>query len=221
MQLKCSSQPTMAAAGVLTGSRGRFEAAREASDDGLPDVEQRMADFTELIGVAVANAQSRAELIASRARIVAASDEARRRIERDLHDGAQQRLIALALRLRMAADSTAGSEPIRRDIGALVREVGPVKQPLCRASAHAASKSPVCPCTRLLASVPNTEAAEAHSITIGDAAKRLCARWSPESFGWVGSGIQLVNNSPKVCRINALRDWMRHTAIRAMWERVE
>jgi signal transduction histidine kinase len=68
-----------------------------------PDTEQRMAEFTDLVATAIANAQNRAELIASRARIVAASDEARRRIERDLHDGAQQSLVALALRLRSAA----------------------------------------------------------------------------------------------------------------------
>ena len=77
-----------------------------------PDTEQRMTGFTELIATAVANAQSRAELMTSRARIVAASDDARRRIERDLHDGAQQRLLALALRLRMAAEpSTQRGEP--------------------------------------------------------------------------------------------------------------
>jgi signal transduction histidine kinase len=68
-----------------------------------PDTEQRMTEFTDLVATAVANAQSRAELITSRARIVAAADEARRRIERDLHDGAQQRLLALSLRLRWAA----------------------------------------------------------------------------------------------------------------------
>ena len=67
------------------------------------DTEQRMTAFTDLVATAVANAQSRAELMTSRARIVAASDEARRRIERDLHDGAQQALVALALRLRSAA----------------------------------------------------------------------------------------------------------------------
>jgi signal transduction histidine kinase len=64
------------------------------------DAADRMADFTELVATAVGNAESRAELAASRTRIVAAADEARRRIERDLHDGAQQRLVALALRLR-------------------------------------------------------------------------------------------------------------------------
>jgi signal transduction histidine kinase len=68
-----------------------------------PDTEQRMTEFTDLIATAVANAQNRAELITSRARIVTASDETRRRIERDLHDGAQQHLVALALRLRSAA----------------------------------------------------------------------------------------------------------------------
>jgi signal transduction histidine kinase len=53
--------------------------------------------------------------MASRARLVAASDEARRRIERDLHDGAQQRLVAIALRLRMAAASSLGAR-LRREI---------------------------------------------------------------------------------------------------------
>jgi signal transduction histidine kinase len=65
--------------------------------------EQRMTEFTDLVATAIANAQSRAELMSSRARIVAASDEARRRIERDLHDGAQQRLVALAFKLRSLA----------------------------------------------------------------------------------------------------------------------
>ena len=76
-----------------------------------PDTEQRMTEFTELVATAVANAQSRAELITSRARIVAASDEVRRRIERDLHDGAQQRLVTLALRLRSAAEPGFRSGP--------------------------------------------------------------------------------------------------------------
>ncbi|MET7398267.1 AAA family ATPase [Dactylosporangium sp. NPDC005572] len=66
------------------------------------DTEQRLADFTELVATAIANAESRAELTTSRARIVAAADHTRRRIERDLHDGAQQRLVALALQLRAA-----------------------------------------------------------------------------------------------------------------------
>jgi signal transduction histidine kinase len=73
-----------------------------ASTDGpLPDqVEDRLAEFTELLATAIANTQSRTELSASRARIVAAADETRRRLERDLHDGIQQRLVSLALKAR-------------------------------------------------------------------------------------------------------------------------
>jgi len=66
------------------------------------DTGQRLLGFTELVAMAVANTESRAELAASRARVVAAADDSRRRIERDLHDGTQQRLISLALQLRAA-----------------------------------------------------------------------------------------------------------------------
>jgi signal transduction histidine kinase len=62
--------------------------------------EARLAGFTELVATAIANAEAQAALAASRARIVAAGDAARRRMERDLHDGAQQRLVSLALRVR-------------------------------------------------------------------------------------------------------------------------
>lgn len=66
------------------------------------EIQERMAQFSELVATAIANAESRAELSASRARVVAASDETRRRIERDLHDGTQQRLVSLGLELRLA-----------------------------------------------------------------------------------------------------------------------
>jgi signal transduction histidine kinase len=66
------------------------------------DTEARLANFTELLATAIANAEGRAALAASRARIVAAADETRRRIERDLHDGTQQRLVSLMLELRAA-----------------------------------------------------------------------------------------------------------------------
>ena len=66
------------------------------------DTEHRLAEFTELLATAIANAEAATEVTASRARIVASADEARRRIQRDLHDGAQQRLVSLALRLRAA-----------------------------------------------------------------------------------------------------------------------
>jgi signal transduction histidine kinase len=65
-----------------------------------PDTEQRVGEFTELVATAIANAEAHAALTASRARIVAAADDARRRLERDLHDGAQQRLVSLGLQLR-------------------------------------------------------------------------------------------------------------------------
>ncbi|MDX6228453.1 MAG: hypothetical protein QOI76_1843 [Frankiales bacterium] len=67
-----------------------------------PDTEARLATFTELVATAVANAESRNELMASRARIVTADYETRRRIERDLHDATQQRLVSLGLELRAA-----------------------------------------------------------------------------------------------------------------------
>jgi PAS domain S-box-containing protein len=70
-----------------------------------PDTEERIGDFADLVATAIANAATRAELIASRARIVAAADDARRRLERDLHDGAQQRLVALGLQIRLAEAS--------------------------------------------------------------------------------------------------------------------
>ena len=69
----------------------------------LPEgTEERLAGFTELAATAIANAEAQAALTASRARIVATADATRRRIERNLHDGAQQRLVSLALDLRAA-----------------------------------------------------------------------------------------------------------------------
>jgi signal transduction histidine kinase len=64
--------------------------------------EMRLAGFTDLAATAIANAEAQAALTASRARIVATADATRRRIERNLHDGAQQRLVSLTLNLRAA-----------------------------------------------------------------------------------------------------------------------
>jgi predicted ATPase/signal transduction histidine kinase len=87
-----------------------------ARADMLPaDTEARLADFTELVATAIANADAQAEVTASRARIMGAADTARRRIERDLHDGAQQRLVALTLELRAAR---AALSPGLGDLGA-------------------------------------------------------------------------------------------------------
>jgi signal transduction histidine kinase len=82
---------------------GVIAASTKREEPFPPDTETQIAEFTELVATAVENAESRAELAASRARVVAAADETRRRLERDLHDGAQQRLVSLALRLRATA----------------------------------------------------------------------------------------------------------------------
>jgi signal transduction histidine kinase len=66
-----------------------------------PETEERIANFADLVTAALANVEAREELAASRARILEAADAARQRIERDLHDGTQQRLVALALNLRL------------------------------------------------------------------------------------------------------------------------
>jgi signal transduction histidine kinase len=78
-------------------------AASTKRDEPFPrDTESKIAEFTELVATAVANAESRAELAASRARVVAAGDETRRQLERDLHDGAQQRLVLTVITLKLA-----------------------------------------------------------------------------------------------------------------------
>jgi signal transduction histidine kinase len=73
------------------------------------DTEARLAEFARHAGIAVTNAKSRSDLAESRARIVRAGDEARRRFDRDLHDGAQQRLVSLGLELG-AAEATVPPE---------------------------------------------------------------------------------------------------------------
>jgi signal transduction histidine kinase len=79
---------------------------------------ERIGRFTDLVATAVSNATMRGEVAASRARIIAAADESRRRIERDLHDGAQQRLVTLALELRSAERLIPeGLEALRTDVG--------------------------------------------------------------------------------------------------------
>jgi signal transduction histidine kinase len=89
---------------VVAGRLWGVVAASTKRQEPFPaDTEAQIARFTELVATAIANAESRAELVASRARVVAAADETRRRLERDLHDGAQQRLVSLALRLQGAA----------------------------------------------------------------------------------------------------------------------
>jgi signal transduction histidine kinase len=73
--------------------------------------EPRVVEFTEIAATAIANAESRAQLVASRGRVVAAGDEMRRGLERNLHDGAQQRLVSLALELRLAETTVPSGLP--------------------------------------------------------------------------------------------------------------
>ena len=95
------------------------------------DTEARVGDFADLVATAIANAQAHAELTASRARIVAAADHARRRIERDLHDGAQQRLISLGLELRTVEASVPPDLlPLKDRISDLVTTVAGVSNDL-------------------------------------------------------------------------------------------
>jgi PAS domain S-box-containing protein len=81
---------------------GALIAALQEGESLPPETERRMEAFAELVALALASADARNQLAASRARIVEASDAARRRLERNLHDGAQQRLVALSLTLKLA-----------------------------------------------------------------------------------------------------------------------
>ena len=90
---------------IVLGGRlwGSLVVSSQTPEPFPADAEQRVGDFAELAAQALANAEARAQLAASRARIVRAGDEERRRLERNLHDGAQQRLVSLSLTLRLAA----------------------------------------------------------------------------------------------------------------------
>jgi GAF domain-containing protein len=100
-------------------------------EEPLPaDTEARLAGFTELAAAAVANAQAQADLAASRARIVAVGDAARRRIQRNLHDGAQQRLVTLSLGLEeaQAAVPPGADELAQRLEGAVIEVAGVLEE---------------------------------------------------------------------------------------------
>jgi PAS domain S-box-containing protein len=105
---------------VVQGRLWGVVVAATAKPHPIPaDTEQRVAGFTELVATAIANAESGAQLAASRARIVAAADETRRRIVRDLHDGAQQRLVHAVITLKLALGEL---EPLDGRAEALVSE---------------------------------------------------------------------------------------------------
>jgi signal transduction histidine kinase len=122
-----------ASAGVPISVAGRLWGVIVVSfthEEVLPaDTEARLVGFTELAATAVANAQAQAELAASRARIVAVGDAGRRRIERNLHDGAQQRLVTLVLQLR-EAQAAAGTGELAQRLEGAVTEVAGVLEDL-------------------------------------------------------------------------------------------
>jgi signal transduction histidine kinase len=117
---------------VVAGRLWGVIAASSRSDMPFPaQTEVQMAEFTELVATAIANAENQAEVKASRARIVAASDLTRRRIERDLHDGVQQRLVSLALGLRAAASGIPeGLDGIEDELAQVASGLGGVQDDL-------------------------------------------------------------------------------------------
>jgi len=117
---------------VVAGQLWGVIAASSKSDAPFPaETEVQMAEFTELVATAIANAENQGELRASRARIVAASDLTRRRIERDLHDGVQQRLVSLTLGLRAAASGIpAGLDDIQGELAQVASGLGGVQDDL-------------------------------------------------------------------------------------------
>jgi signal transduction histidine kinase len=89
---------------IVEGRLWGLMAAASSQEKPLPpDTEARLASFTELVATAISNAEARAQLAASRARIVVATDDERRRVVRDLHDGAQQRLVNTIISLELAS----------------------------------------------------------------------------------------------------------------------
>ena len=123
---------TVAAPISVSGAVWGAAAVASAVVDALPpQSEVRLGEFCDLVSLAVASAHAREELRASRARIVQAGDEERRRLERNLHDGAQQRLVSLSIALRLArsklpSDPGAAAELLEaasRDVEEATREL--------------------------------------------------------------------------------------------------
>jgi signal transduction histidine kinase len=127
------------AVGVPVSVEGRLWGVMVAGSRAEPQragTEERLAGFTELAATAIANAEAQEALTASRARIVATADATRRRIERNLHDGAQQRLVSLALDLRTAeAAAAAGSGGVPQQLDHVAADLDDVLDDL-REIAH-------------------------------------------------------------------------------------
>jgi len=120
-----------ASVGVPVSVAGRLWGVMILSSRSGPlpaDAEARLAGFTGLAATAVANAEAQAEVAASRARVVAAGDETRRRIERDLHDGVQQRLVTQAMMLSVIRDKAPAG--LRAEVDEVRDELAAARQEL-------------------------------------------------------------------------------------------
>jgi signal transduction histidine kinase len=113
-----------AAAPVIVGGKlWGVLAAASTSPDALPEsLEQQLCDFAELVAQALANADAFAKLAASRARLVEVGDAERRRLERNLHDGAQQQLVTVSVELGMARSQLDGNPAAAQDVLATAQE---------------------------------------------------------------------------------------------------
>jgi PAS domain S-box-containing protein len=132
-QLRALGYRSSVAAPLNVGGRlwGVLVASTTRSETLVADSERRLCDFAELVAQALSNADAYDKLAGSRARIVEAGDSERRRLERNLHDGAQQRLVSLALQLRMVEGSFEGNPArARQDLAEAREQLGHALQEL-------------------------------------------------------------------------------------------
>jgi signal transduction histidine kinase len=122
---ECSDLCVIAAPVIVTAHLLGALIAVRASGDAFPvGAEVRLRSFGDLVAQSIANAHAQEEMRASRARIVRAADEARQKLERNLHDGAQQRLVSASISLRLAlAKLPAGAEDARKILTAAADEL--------------------------------------------------------------------------------------------------
>ncbi len=96
-----------------------------------PGIESRLTQFAELVAAAIATAQNKNALLASRRRVLTTADETRRRVQRDVHDGAQQQLVHTIINLKLAREAmTAGDGQAERLITEALRNAERASQEL-------------------------------------------------------------------------------------------
>ncbi len=195
--IRCSLAAPIMVDGRLWGA---VTAATTSGDPFPSGAEGRLGDFAELVAQAIANADARDQLAASRARIVEAGDKERRRIERDLHDGAQQQLVALAVNLQVARELVRAdpgeAEALLAEVGLQAREALGTLRDLARG---------IYPPT--LTDRGLSAALEAHLTKAGPLAKLqvdpaiVGARFAPE-----------IEAAVYFCCLEALQNWTKHAS---------